>query len=26
VECIRLPQSQEQKGRWILAPAEIEIE
>jgi len=26
VERIRLPQSQEQKGAWILAPAEVEME
>ncbi len=26
IESIRLPQSQEQKGNWILAPAEVEIE
>ncbi len=26
VERIRLPQSAEQKGHWILAPAEVEIE
>jgi hypothetical protein len=26
VERLRIPQSQEQKGHWILAPAEVEIE